>query len=54
MDEKTRDEFSKLLDQDAPEEVIESFIEKHVVNADTAVEEAIIELRDDILAVTKE
>jgi hypothetical protein len=53
MDEKTRDEFSKLLDQDAPEEVIESFIEKHVVNADTAVEEAIIELRDDILAVTK-
>jgi hypothetical protein len=53
MNDKTREEFSQLLEQDAPEEVVEAFIEKHVVNADSAVEDAIIELRDDILAVTK-
>ncbi len=53
MDEKTREEFSALLDKDAAEEEIEAFIEKHVPNADAVAQDTMDELTDDILAVTK-
>lgn len=54
MDEKTRIEFEALLDQDAEEDEIQIFLEKHVPNADAAVQDTIAEITDDILAVTKE
>jgi hypothetical protein len=54
MDEKTRNEFEALLDQDSSEEEIEAFLEKNVPEADTAMEEAVAELTNDILAATKD
>ena len=54
MDEKTREEFDTLLDANAPEEEIEAFIQAHVPDADSAVEETVAELTSDILAVTSE
>ncbi len=53
MDDATRESFSVLLAKDAPEEEIEAFLKQNVPSADTAVQEAIAELTDDILAVTK-
>ena len=52
MDEQTRDEFAKMLDGDASEDEIESFIQTHVPEADKLVEETVEELTSDILAVT--
>ena len=53
MDDKTRAEFEILLDNNAEEEEIESFIAKHVPHADKAMEEAIAELTSDILLTNK-
>jgi Protein of unknown function (DUF5663) len=53
MDEKYKDDFHALIDKNAPEEELAEFIEKHVPNADAAVEETVAELTRDILAVTK-
>lgn len=52
MDEQTSDDFSKLLDGNPSEEAMTSFLTERVPDADKAVEEAIAELRNDILAVT--
>jgi len=53
MDDATQAEFEALMDQDAPAEEIEAFLEKRVPGAQKAVEDTIREITDDILAVTK-
>lgn len=52
MSESQRDEFTALLERDAPEEEIEAYIDEHVKEADMAAAETIQELTDDILAIT--
>ena len=54
MDEKTRDEFSMLIDSGPSDEAVADFIEAHVPNSDELVQETIQDFADDILAVTKE
>ncbi len=54
MDDKTREKFGKLIEQDASGEEIDTFIKKNVPDADEAVKDTIQELTDDILAVTSE
>jgi hypothetical protein len=53
MDEPTQEEFDALLSTDASEGDVEKFLQKHVPDADAAVDETIAELTNDILAVTK-
>ena len=53
MDESHKDAFHALIDGNASQEEIATFIEKHVPDADAAVQETVAELTSDILAVTK-
>lgn len=53
MSERTRAEFTELMEQDAPDEVVQLFIEAKVPNADEAALETIEELTSDILAITR-
>lgn len=52
-DEATKKEFLTLLEADASEDEIESFLEEKVPHMRNAVDEALAALADDILAVTK-
>jgi len=54
MDAATKDEFEKLLDSEADEEEVETFLAQHVPGAEQAVTDTMKELTDDILAVTGE
>ncbi len=51
MDEKTQDQFTKLLDLDASEEEVSAFVQKHVPNSHEAIKDTVAELTEDILAV---
>lgn len=53
MDDATKDEFAKLLSEDAPEERIQAFLKEKVPGGDEVVKETLDELTSDILAVTK-
>jgi hypothetical protein len=53
MDEKTASAFNALLDEDASEDDIEAFLQKHVPDADSAITDTVAELTNDILAVTQ-
>ncbi|HYE23234.1 MAG TPA: hypothetical protein VEA92_02150 [Candidatus Paceibacterota bacterium] len=53
MDEATREEFGVLMDRDASEEEVQGFIELKVPDADSAVMEAVQELTNDILTLTR-
>ncbi|HWU24608.1 MAG TPA: DUF5663 domain-containing protein [Candidatus Paceibacterota bacterium] len=50
--EDAKAEFGRLLDQDASEEEVAAFIETHVPDADSLVDETLADIRNDILAVT--
>lgn len=52
MDDGTYDAFDSLLAGDPSEEELMNFLQKHVPDADTAVQETLADLRSDILAVT--
>src|SRR5690242_14850653 len=52
MDEKTREEFTVLMDRDASEDEVQGFLELRVPDADSAVVEAVQELTSDILTLT--
>ncbi len=52
MDEPTKDAFNVLMDTDPSEDEVETFLAKHVPDADAAVQETLDELASDILAVT--
>lgn len=52
MDEATREEFSALLDKNVDEEELQMFLLDRVPGAETAVQEAVETLSDDILAVS--
>ncbi|MBP7741295.1 MAG: hypothetical protein KA104_01215 [Candidatus Pacebacteria bacterium] len=52
MDEATREEFSVLLEKNVDEEELQSFLLNRVPGAETAVQEAVETLSDDILAVS--
>lgn len=52
MDDATQADFEALLNRGASEDEVAAFIEARVPGADSAVQEAIDELRNDILAVT--
>lgn len=53
MDDEARDTFAALIDHGATEEEVSAFLEQNVPTADAVVKEAVDELADDILAVTK-
>ena len=52
MDDATRNEFTRLMESDASESVLEAFLKERVPGADEALAETVAELTDDILAVT--
>jgi len=52
MDDKTRLEFTALMESDASEEEVEAFLTERVPDADLAVTETVAELTNDILAAT--
>lgn len=54
MDDATRADFTLLMERDATDEEVEEFLKTRVIDADGAVTEAMQDLTDDILAVTKE
>jgi 5S rRNA maturation endonuclease (ribonuclease M5) len=54
MDEKTRNEFSLLMDSDPTGDQVADFIEAHITDSDKIVQETIADFANDILAVTKE
>lgn len=54
MDERTKREFTELLDSEPSEAELEAFLAERVPDADQAVTDTIQELQDDILAVTGE
>lgn len=54
MDDATRADFTALMERDASEEEVEEFLKVRVIDADGAVAEAVQDLTDDILAVTKD
>jgi hypothetical protein len=54
MDDATRADFTTLMERDAGEEEVEEFLKTRVIDADGAVAEAVQDLTDDILAVTKD
>jgi hypothetical protein len=54
MDDATRADFTALMERDASEEEVEEFLKTRVIDADSAVAEAVQDLTDDILAVTKD
>lgn len=53
MDEKTREEFTALMERDASDDEVQGFIESKVPDADSAVIEAVEELTSDILTLTR-
>lgn len=53
MEPATREEFVALIEKDPAGSDIEAFIEAWVPDAESAVQEAVREITDDILAVTK-
>jgi succinate dehydrogenase flavin-adding protein (antitoxin of CptAB toxin-antitoxin module) len=53
MNEKTRNAFLKLLDENVSEVELGAFIEKHAPHVDDAVRDTLNELTNDILMVTK-
>jgi len=53
MDEKTKDDFSTLMDTDPGEEVVTAFLEERVPGAEKAVEETLEEITSDILATVE-
>lgn len=52
MDDATREEFEQLMENETDDEAMEAFLRERVPGADKAVEEAVQELTDDILAET--
>lgn len=52
MDEKTRDDFARLVEGGVDEIGVETFLRERVPDADAAVAETVQEISDDILAVT--
>lgn len=52
MGEDARVTFNALLDSDASEEEVETFLKAHVVNTDAIVSEVVRELTDGILSGT--
>lgn len=52
MDEKTRADFTTLVESDADEDAVESFLKERVPDADAVVAETMQEISDDILSVT--
>jgi hypothetical protein len=52
MDEKTREEFATLMENEASEEELEKFLAEKVPGAEKAIEEAVASIADDILAVS--
>ena len=52
MDDKTKDDFEKLLETDPKEDEVQVFLDERVPDSDKAIEDTILEMRDDILAVT--
>lgn len=52
MDEGTKEEFEKLLEGDASDEEVESFIAVRVPDSDQIVAETVAQLTDDIVTVT--
>ncbi len=53
MDEQTREDFAKLMEQESSEEELEAFLTERVPGAATAVEEAVQTVTDDILAASE-
>ena len=53
MDERTRDEFTALMERDATDEEVQAFIDVRVPDAQSAVTETVQELTNDILSLTK-
>lgn len=53
MDEPTREEFARLMESEASEQELETFLAERVPGADKAIEEAVESLTDDILAVSE-
>ncbi len=52
MDEKTKNEFHKLIDRNATQDELAAFIEDNVPGANEIALETVMNLTDDILAVT--
>jgi hypothetical protein len=52
MDDATKSDFNLLLDTDPSEEVVMAFLKERIPDADKTVQEAVADLRSDILAVT--
>lgn len=52
MDEPTREEFAVLMEEEASEEELETFLMEKVPGAEAAVQQAVESLADDILAVS--
>ena len=53
MDERTRDEFTALMERDASDEEVQAFIDARVPDAQSAVTETVQELTNDILSLTR-
>ncbi len=53
MDEPTRDEFAALMDREASEEELETFLREKVPGAEAAVNEAVETIADDILLASE-
>ncbi len=53
MDERSREEFTAMLEADASDEEVQGFIETKVPDAESAVLETVQELTSDILTVTR-
>ena len=53
MDDKTLEEYEKLIDSDAPVEEIDQFISKNVPDSDKLMQDSIEELIGDILFAQK-
>lgn len=51
MDASARDDFAVLMDRNADEEEVDTFLKERVPNADQAVLDTVEELTNDILAV---
>ncbi len=53
MDEPTREEFAALMDREASEEELETFLREKVPGAEAAVNEAVETIADDILLASE-
>jgi hypothetical protein len=52
MDEKTREEFATLMENEASEEELEKFLAEKVPGAEQAIEDAVSGIADDILELS--